>query len=52
MYRITDTYVPSIYHRTSWMRGDYILFARGRIVWGIKRYQMAFDVKLSEGEFE
>lgn len=51
MYTIIQTYNAGT-QKTSWMMGDYILFAQGRLIWGIRRYQMAFDVQLSEGEFE
>lgn len=44
MYTILETYNVGV-QKTSWMMGDYILFAKGRMIWGIKRYQMAFDIK-------
>ena len=51
MYQIRHVYNVGV-QKTSWMRGDYILFAQGRLIWGIRRYQMAFDVQVSEGGFE
>ena len=44
MYHITQARVNNL-RPMGWYKGDHILLAVGRIVWGVKRYSIAFDVQ-------